>query len=462
MPLERRALQPRAHGSMPASTGRILIVDDNAAIHDDFHKILRARSVEEDTLDKMTRDLFGRPARPVPQNELALDSAYQGREAVARVEAALAGRRPYSLVFLDVRMPPGWDGLETLEAIWRVDPRVQVVLCTAYADYSWDEIVARVGETDRLLILKKPFQSSEVRQLAHALTAKWRLARALEQRFDDLEERVKARTAELEEKNRSLRQAIEERGRVERALRRAQRLEALGRLAAGLGHEINNPLTFLIASLESIQAEIEHYGPRIPLGLREEIETLLGTSLVGAERITQIVRNIKRFTRPSDDATERVDVRQALDAAVAAVRREPGHGATIEVAVTDRPFVTVRRTDLDLMFTILLEHAAHEVAAAPPPGRIRISVHRDSGDDLLLEIVDSRPGLAAEDLDQVFDPASGTMGRNHGPGLGMSICHAIVMGLDGNMEVQSAPEQGTAILVRLPAALVDWTSSPSR
>ncbi len=457
MTLERTSL-PRGRGVVPSPAGRILIVDDNPAIHDDFQKILRTRSVEEDTLDKMARELFGRPARPIPQYEFMLDSAFQGREAVARVEAALIGRRPYSLVFLDVRMPPGWDGLDSLEAIWRVDPRVHVVLCTAYADYSWDEIVARVGETDRLLILKKPFQSSEVRQLAHSITAKWRLARALEQRFADLEERVEARTAELEAINRSLRVEVEEHARIEQELRRAQRLEALGRLAAGLGHEINNPLTFLIASLESIQSELDQYWQRIPGGLRSEIESLLGTSLVGAERITQIVRNIKRFARPSEDASERVDVRQTIDGAVAAVARALGPGAAVEVELAGRPYVNVRRTDLDLVFTSLLEHAAHAVASAPSPGRIRISAHRDGG-DLVIEILDS--GLGMEDLEKVFEPASATKVLNQGAGLGLSICHAIVMALDGSMDVQSAPEQGTAIMVRLPGSLVEWRAAPA-
>jgi signal transduction histidine kinase len=447
---------------MSAPAGRILIVDDNAAIHDDFQKILRSRSVEEDTLDKMARELFGRPARPVPKHEFALDSAFQGREAVARIEAAMVGRRPYSLVFLDVRMPPGWDGLDTLEAIWRVDPRVHVVLCTAYADYSWDEIVTRVGETDRLLILKKPFQGSEVRQLAHAITAKWLLARTLEQRFADLEDRVAARTAELEALNRSLRREIEEHSRIERALRRAQRLEALGRLAAGLGHEINNPLTFLIASLESIQSELDQYRQRIPGGLRSEMETLLGTSLVGAERITQIVRNIKRFARPTEDPSERVDVREAIDAAVASVAGALGPRASVEVALAGRPFVAARRTDLDLVFTSLLEHAAHAVACAPPPGRIRIRAHRDGGDDLIIEILDSGLGMSEEELENMFEPGSATKVLNQGTGLGLSICHAIVMGLDGSMVVQSAPEQGTAITVRLPTSLVEWSPAPPR
>lgn len=458
MPLERRALQPSARGNVSVPAGRILIVDDNAAIHEDFHKILRPTSVEEDTLDRMARDLFGRPARPVPQHGFMLDSAYQGREAVARIEAALVGRRPYALVFLDLRMPPGWDGLETLEAIWRLDPRVHVVLCTAYADYSWDEIVARVGESDKMLILKKPFQSSEVRQLAHALTAKWRLARSIEQRFADLEERVNVRTAELEDINQSLRREMDERGRMERALRRAQRLEALGRLAAGLGHEINNPLTFLIASLETIQSELDQYRDKIPEWLQQEVETLLGTSLVGAERITQIVRNIKRFTRPSDDPTERVDVSAAIRTAVTAVRKDLGDHASVEIELQDRPHVIARRTDLDLVFTSVLEHAAHAVMAAPPMGRIRIRTYRE-GSDLIVEIVDSGVGIAKEDLDKVFEPASATKVLNQGTGLSLSICHAIVMGLDGTMDVRSVPDRGTAIMVRLPATLVEWTAA---
>src|SRR4029079_5300317 len=98
--------------------------------------------------------------------------------------------RPYAVAFVDVRMPPGWDGIETVQHIWAEFPELECVLCTAYSDYSWDEIVDRLGQCGRLLILKKPFDNIEVRQLASALTQKWALEGAARWKLDDLERMV--------------------------------------------------------------------------------------------------------------------------------------------------------------------------------------------------------------------------------------------------------------------------------
>ena len=81
------------------------------------------------------------------------------------VEQALQANDPYALAFVDIRMPPGWDGVETIERIWRICPDLQAVICTAYSDYSWDNIIGRFGHTDNLLILKKPFETVEVPRL---------------------------------------------------------------------------------------------------------------------------------------------------------------------------------------------------------------------------------------------------------------------------------------------------------
>jgi DNA-binding NtrC family response regulator len=78
------------------------------------------------------------------------------------------------MAFVDVRMPPGWDGIEVTPRLWVADPNLQIVICTAYSDYTWEEIFARVGTSDRMVILKKPFDPVEVLQLAHALTEKRR------------------------------------------------------------------------------------------------------------------------------------------------------------------------------------------------------------------------------------------------------------------------------------------------
>ena len=152
---------------------RILVVDDQRAIHDDIRKLLSEAPNED--LHRLEGALFG--DQESRAESFDVDSAYQGDEGVAMVSQALAESRPYALAIVDMRMPPGWDGLQTVEKMWTLDVNLQVVICTAYSDWSWQELRQRLGTTDRLLILKKPFELEEVCQLAYALTEKWRLAR---------------------------------------------------------------------------------------------------------------------------------------------------------------------------------------------------------------------------------------------------------------------------------------------
>src|SRR5690606_27038348 len=109
--------------------------------------------------------------------------------------------RPFSMAFVDMRMPPGWDGIETIARIWSVDPRIQIVICTAYSDLSWGEIIERLGHNDRLLLLKKPFDNAEVYQLAAALSEKWLAEGRHREAVSNLERAVAERTAELSRAN---------------------------------------------------------------------------------------------------------------------------------------------------------------------------------------------------------------------------------------------------------------------
>ncbi|WP_455927520.1 putative bifunctional diguanylate cyclase/phosphodiesterase [Pseudomonas capeferrum] len=174
---------------------RILIVDDTASIHEDFRKILEADPNGGQSLDSIEETLFG--TAPALRQTFLLDSAYQGQEALALVTKALAANTPYALVFIDMRMPPGWDGLETIEQLWAIDPHLQIALCTAYSDYSFEAIDARLKYDDQLLILKKPFDNLEIRQMASALTWKWQLAQDAALKLMGLERTVEERVQEL-------------------------------------------------------------------------------------------------------------------------------------------------------------------------------------------------------------------------------------------------------------------------
>ena len=155
---------------------RILIVDDNRSIHEAFEKILAAPRSDTGELEALEAQMFGAEITAPASAVFDLTFASQGQEAVDRVFDADREGKPYALAFVDMRMPPGWDGLETIERLWQVDPDLQVVICSAYSDYTWADLARRLGGRSSLLIIKKPFDPIEVIQSAHALTAKWSLA----------------------------------------------------------------------------------------------------------------------------------------------------------------------------------------------------------------------------------------------------------------------------------------------
>jgi CheY-like chemotaxis protein len=166
---------------------RVLVVDDTAMIHEDFKKVL-ATIAPANALDRAEAELFGNETNKPSAVEFTLTSAFQGQEAIDRVREALAKDEPFAVAFMDVRMPPGMDGVEATRKILELDERIQIVLCTAYSDHSWLNIVETVGETDRLLILKKPFDAIEIRQMALSLTTKWNLTLAADEKRDELQD----------------------------------------------------------------------------------------------------------------------------------------------------------------------------------------------------------------------------------------------------------------------------------
>jgi diguanylate cyclase (GGDEF)-like protein/PAS domain S-box-containing protein len=181
---------------------RLLIVDDNEAIHDDLKKILLPREADPE-LAADEALLFGTTAATGITFEI--DSALQGQEGLGCVRRAKAEGRPYALAFVDVRMPPGWDGVETIGYLWEADPDLQIVLCTAHSDYNWNDISQLLGVSQNLVVLKKPFDIIEVIQLAHAMTAKWTSMIQARLQMGELDRLVDERTSKLSAANAQLR-----------------------------------------------------------------------------------------------------------------------------------------------------------------------------------------------------------------------------------------------------------------
>ncbi len=185
---------------------RILIVDDNESIHEDFCKVLvHEQNEDRAALDDLETELFSddgnEPKSKAPDDTLKyeVDSALQGQEALAMVDKAAQEGRPYALIFMDVRMPPGWDGIETISHIWLKHPYIEMVLCTAYSDYTWDDIVEKLGRNDKLLFLRKPFDAIAVQQMALSLVKKWNLGEQARNYVQNLEQEVEQRTLQLKD-----------------------------------------------------------------------------------------------------------------------------------------------------------------------------------------------------------------------------------------------------------------------
>jgi CheY-like chemotaxis protein len=214
-----------------AKNRRVLVIDDNRSIHDDFRKILAPSTAAAAALDAAEEALFGSVTDPVVQIQFDVHSAYQGVDGVALVQSALEAGDPFAMAFVDVRMPPGLDGIETTQKIWEIDPAIQIVLCTAYSDYSWGEMFEKIGSSDGLVILKKPFDTVEAFQLAHALTEKWHLQQESQRRMADLEAMVLERTTELERSNSALQAEVRGHGRTGAELRRVKDIVEAGNRA---------------------------------------------------------------------------------------------------------------------------------------------------------------------------------------------------------------------------------------
>ena len=231
---------------------RILVIDDSLSIHEDFRKIL-VPSKDSGALDQARVALFGETPSLPPQEHYELEFADQGREGVGMVQSAQQEGRPFAMAFVDMRMPPGWDGLETIEHLWYVAPDLEIVICSAYSDHPWEDVSRRIGNTDKLLILMKPFNSIEVVQLANSLTKKWNLTRSVKRQIESLASCVSLREAELCEAKGRLEENIARRiaetvqGQPQDAAAAAFRQKE--EFLAIMSHEILTPINELVGKV---------------------------------------------------------------------------------------------------------------------------------------------------------------------------------------------------------------------
>jgi len=425
---------------------RILIIDDNPSIHKDFQTIL----VEEEdsgSLDTLRAEVFGdKTGNTGPKSVYELDFASQGKDGCEKVDKASSENRPYELAFVDMRMPPGWDGLKTIERIWKIDPKVQVVICTAYSDYSWGEITDRLGKSENLLILKKPFDSAEVAQLASALTEKWVLARQASLKTSQLEQMVKERTDDLKTINEHLKEEIAERQQAEK--RQAKLIERVDNMnkelkdfASVISHDLKAPLRGIKTLAQWI---LDDAADKLGDQGSEQMNQLLGRT----DRMYNLIEGVLQYSKAghTDEGPVQVNLDKFIPDVVDMLVPPKNISVTIEGSV---PVIECEQTHAMQLFQNLLSNAIKYMDKEE--GWIKIGcVEQD--DFWQFSIADNGPGIEEKHFERIFKMFQ-TLSTNEGAqstGVGLTIAKKVVELYGGRIWVESTVGEGSTFLFTLP------------
>lgn len=466
----------------------ILIIDDTRSIHQDIRKTLCPVSSVDEKLDSLKEDLFGEEEEEFSRSwvekdsEYRINSAYQGEDGLGMVKAANIYGSPYAVAIVDMRMPPGWDGLKTIEKIWEIDDYIQIIICTAYSDYSWKEIQSRLGKSDRLLILKKPFEPIELHRMVSTLCKKWQSEHEVRSHLNDLDQRVQQRTEELRVAYQSLQKEIKEREAVEIQLRHAQKMEAVGQLAAGIAHEISTPIQFINDNLYFMQGFVDDYTNLINTyrkvfdeatsGFPEELALMeseldlpylqsqapiaLTQALDGISHISKIVSSMRRYSHRSADSPTPLSVNSILEQSLTICHHAYKYVADIQRDFGDVPDIAGFETELGQVLINLIVNAAHAIEDAgrsdEEKGVICISTGT-TNKGVVVSIKDSGVGIPVDIQNRIFEPFFTTKPVGRGTGQGLAIAYSIIVDKHGGeIELDSVPSHGTTFRLHLPLA----------
>lgn len=440
---------------MTQTRPRVLIIDDNPAIHTDFRKILQS-SLDVSALGAAEAALFEDDPAPADAPDFVVDCASQGQEGLQLVQRALQEGRPYAMAFVDVRMPPGWDGVETIKRIWEVDPDLHAVICTAYSDFSWSQVIDRLGQCDRLVVLKKPFDNVEALQLAYALSEKWRLGQQIRHQIENLDRLVSARTHELQQTNERLKNEMESRAQTEGYLRHVQKMEAIGQLAGGVAHDFNNLLSIVLCHVEHL---------RDCIGSDARCQPALQQITNATKRAAVLARQLLAFGCKQVVQKTAVDLASAVQETLTMLDRILGEDIKVIVhrPPSQLPWI---RADKGMLDQIIVNLAINARDAMPKGGDLVIETESceidgsyvqrhpqaKPGLHLCLRVSDSGCGMDTATLERIFEPFFTTKEFGKGSGLGLATVYGIVQQHDGWIEATSQVGIGTTFKIFFPAS----------
>ena len=406
-------------------THRILVIDDNPSIHKDFQTILLEEE-ESETLNALRDEVFGNKSKNnAPKSIYELDFASQGQEGCEKIKKACSKDQPYELAFVDMRMPPGWDGLKTIEHIWKIDPKVQVVICTAYSDYSWGEITERLGRSENLLILKKPFDSAEVAQFASALTEKWVLARKATLKMEELEQMVKERTEKQTE-------LLEKVDNINKELRD---------FASIVSHDLKAPLR----GIKSLATWIlDDCSDKLGKQANEQMNLLLHR----VEKMHNLIEGVLQYSRAgrSEEQAVQVNLDTFLPEAIDMIAPPENISITIENTM---PVIECAETHIMQLFQNLLNNAIKYMDK--PKGQIKVGCNEQDG-FWKFSIADNGPGIEEKYFEKIFKMFQVLSASEdvESTGVGLTVAKKIVEFYGGNIWVESEIGKGSTFFFTLP------------
>ena len=432
----------------PTMNRLILVIDDNPLVCEDFRKILQT-NITASNLAEARVALFEDTPQDDLQEGFEVDCADQGQTGLTMVESAVQCGCPYAVVFVDMLMPPGWDGIETIDRLWRADPELEIVMCTAFTDLLWDRLTQQFGHTDKLLILRKPFDNIEVWQLASALTQKRHLTQQVRRQLVSFQEMVEQHRQELQMVNERLQSAITQRQQAEEALTQRTRDWAsskadLERFAYTTSHDLRESLHMVTSYLHLLAQD---YRGRLDAAADE----FIAYAVDGPAWMQRLIQDLLAYWRveTQPQVFEPVGGEQVLTLVLANLQ---GVIAESGAVVTHDPLPTVTADAAQFVQLVqnLIENAIKFRSVQPPQVHIT-ATHQEA--EWVFAVRDNGIGLDPAHAEHIF----GLLQRRHsgaeypGTGLGLAICKKIVERHGGRIWVESQPGNGATFFFTIPA-----------